>query len=318
MSAGGERPERHALESLIEQTLRRAGLRGAQRARVSRELRAHVEDALDGGIPLADVAADFGDPDVVGALIRQHPPVLRSRAADATIRVASTAATVLAIAAGIAYASTASRLGTFSQQRAGSDWLDTLASVARTKQHLLARLQHSRVDPASALAAIEDGVATASHLARQRDVFGHAVAASVSLGILETSSALAASDSLSDSERRRLSADLRELAEGQVMLDSSRERQWIDDVALRSFDSARRPIAHGLRAVQAMKGVRRPTLRARLLEPVLFADAEASRRRWIAMVTGHFDEARRAQVRFRDEIGPTLAQLDAPGSKLPR
>jgi hypothetical protein len=297
------------LDRIVERTLDSARLRGAQRDRVARELRAHLEDALGDGRSIEEIAADFGDPALVGALLRSHPPMVRSRASDAAIRVAVTAAAVASLVIGLTYASTAARLETFRQSSAPNAWLDTLAGIAQTRQYVLADLRGANGETKRALVAIHDAVASASELAHDVDVFSQAVAAQISMDVLDASSILASSD-LSESERLQLARELRMLRSTQVALDSTRENQWIAHIVRRSFDKRQRPTAQSLRIAQAMKGVRESTMRARLLEPVFFANTRSARRRWIAMVATHFASARRAQSRFRSRYASTLARIE--------
>ena len=308
-------PEIHALDALIEQTLRHARLRGTQRARVARELRAHVEDALDVGVPLAEIAAGFGDPEIVGSLIRRHPPVRRSRSLDAAVRAGCTAATVLGLALAFTYVQTASRLETFRRSSPPNSGLDSLARVAQTKRRIVAALDASRDETANALATIDTAVATARRLSRSVDLFEQAIGAEISLEVLDASNTIATRGALSDAERVHLATGLRSLVATGVPVDSTRERAWIAEVARRSFDGEHRPTAEGLRVAQAMKGVRRPTLRARLLEPLLFADSRSAHRRWTSMVGGHFADARRAHATFHDRIEATLETMHTQGQQ---
>ena len=299
------------LDSLVERIVDRAGLRGGQRDRVARELHAHLADAIDDGRSIEQVAADFGDPELVASLIRRNPPDRGLRARHTAFRVAATAATIASVVFGVTYALTASRLETFRRPQTSNAWLDTLASIARMRQNVSATVR-ANGETATALAAIDDAVASAILLAQHGDAFGQAVAAQLSTVALDAGTSLAANRSLTESERRRLSHCLRALRSNQIALDSSVEQHWIADIARRSFDDRDRPSARSLDVAKAMKGVRESTMRARLLEPVFFAGTESARRRWAAMVSSHFAEARRAQSRFRATYASTLASIETP------
>jgi hypothetical protein len=62
------------LSELISRCVEASGLAGAQRERFERELIAHVRDAVDAGRPLTRIVAEFGDPELTGALVRMHRP----------------------------------------------------------------------------------------------------------------------------------------------------------------------------------------------------------------------------------------------------
>ena len=83
------------LAECVDRCVRASGLRGATRAAVSRELVGHMHDALEAGRPVVQIVAEFGDPELAGALIgrsrRAHPLRRRVLAAIASLGAAAAA-----------------------------------------------------------------------------------------------------------------------------------------------------------------------------------------------------------------------------------
>jgi len=98
----------HLADAVVE----RSTLRGARRARLASDLHEHLEDALlDGRSPDA-IAATFGDPALVAALVRRSPPF-----AAGTHHIWRALAAGALVAASL-YGASAVRLGTFAREPA--------------------------------------------------------------------------------------------------------------------------------------------------------------------------------------------------------
>ena len=149
MSTRGELPRdvAHLVDAVVERSM----LRGARRARLAADLREHLEDALlDGRSPDA-IAATFGDPALVAALVRRSPPSLAG-----TRRLWRALAAGALVAASL-YGASAVRLGTFAREpalRFGTATDDGRAVV------YAARLAAARTDSATLRAWFHAAVRT--------------------------------------------------------------------------------------------------------------------------------------------------------------
>ena len=95
------------LGPLADEVIACSRLGGARRARLAADLREHLEDAVLAGHSSVSIARTFGDPALVGALVRRSPPPARSAG-----HLRLVAAACVLVAAG-AYGMSAARLGTF-------------------------------------------------------------------------------------------------------------------------------------------------------------------------------------------------------------
>lgn len=265
-----------SLERIVDRTVAASALRGSERRRVETDLRAHLLDALATGIPISDIVRDFGDPELSGALIRRSPPRLSRGARGA--RVAAVLATALFVAT---YCVTAARFESFAPaSHEGPAWLDSIATVARLAP--LARRSLGSAPSGADINARLAAIALATDAARQAatfdEAFGRLVAADVARDVVRAAAELLDDPQLANSTRHALGSQLTSLAAAVLSpLDSRDVVDWLDQVVQRSFDSNGRLIATGLRVAQAMKGVRHASMKARLLEPILFVNAGEAR-----------------------------------------
>jgi hypothetical protein len=139
----------HLADAVVE----RSALRGARRARLAADLREHLEDALlDGRSPDA-IAATFGDPALVAALVRRSPP-----SSTGTRRLWRALAGGALVAASL-YGASAVRLGTFAREPALRFGMATAADDGHAVVHA-ARLAAARADSAALRAWFHASVRT--------------------------------------------------------------------------------------------------------------------------------------------------------------
>jgi hypothetical protein len=267
------------LERIVERTAAASAQRGAARRRVESDLRELLLDALANGTSVSQIVRDYGDPELSGALIRRSPPD-RSLLASHVARAARVAAVLATLFFGATYAATAARFESFARESPpGAEWLDSIANVAKLApqaRRSLGATPHADID--AQRAAITPAIVAARRAATSGDPFGRLVAAGVARDIVRAVDTMLQNPRLSDATRRELGADLVSLS-GAVLppLDSAAVRDWLDRVMHLSFDANGRLTATGLRIAQAMKGVREASLGARVLEPILFVNAEDAR-----------------------------------------
>jgi hypothetical protein len=140
MSTGGELPRDVA--HLADEVVERSTLRGLRRARLAADLREHLEDALlDGHSPDA-IAARFGDPALVAALVRRSPP-----SAGGTRHLWRALAAGALVAASL-YGASAVRLGTFAREPALGFGVTTATGDGHAVVYA-ARLAAARTDSAA-------------------------------------------------------------------------------------------------------------------------------------------------------------------------
>ena len=270
----------HHARALVEETVARARLHGADRERVRDELESHCLDALDAGVPMSRVLAAYGDAELTARLIGRA----MHRSSRRTI-------TMLALASGVAacYMIAVARV--------------QMAPVpARTSDiEIEARLVADRVDRADTLlrGAREDGIVEsftiAAELRRRHTLWGELA----SVPLLERT--LAAADSFLPAARRvELVDSLRVLATDESLVPRRTIiSRVIPTMADRLFGANGRMDRGGLRMVQRTKGVTRPSIWAAALEPLYFARAlsrEEIRRDLVVLIDAriaHSDSAAR-------------------------
>jgi len=273
----------HEARAVVEATVARARLHGADRQRVRDELESHFLDALDAGVPLSRLLSAYGDAGVTARLIRrarrQSPP----RAVAAALALASALAACYMIAvARVQMAPVPARTGDI---------------------EIEARLVADRVDRADTLlrGVQEDGIVEsftiAAGLRRRRTLWGELA----SVPLLERT--LAAADSLLPGTRRAELVDsLRVLARDESLAPRRTIiSRVIPTMTDRLYGANGRMDRGGLRLVQRTKGVTRPSIWASVLEPLYFAPSlsrEDIRRDLVMLIDARIAHADSAALRL--------------------
>jgi hypothetical protein len=266
--------------ALVDATLAAAQLPGRDGDVVRRELESHFLDGMDAGVPLAELAARFGDPHVTGRLIRRARRK-RSRAAALALHLTAFAAACYVLAVARLHSAPAG---------------EPRPAIEREANEV-AQLAMEATRGLDTPVGVRAGFRVALAL-RERDSFW-GDAASAELLDRTMSAALVV---LPCAELERWRTELGERVEA----GSLRPRPALAEaaapvIAERVYGASGRADRGALRLMQRTKGVVEPATSARLLEPLYFAagrsrsDVRAGVDR---LVTERYARASRAALRL--------------------
>jgi predicted RNA-binding Zn ribbon-like protein len=258
------------LADAVRRTLRSAALSPEERLAVARELVAHLEDGLaDGHLP-DELLETFGDPELVGRMIRDARSPSWVRATRIGVRVGGSAAALFVVL----YAGAATRLYSGSPERpTPAATLHALAEAAAQEQRALDWLWTA----GNALASGERVAAVEAerHARALLDSLVDRPEPVVRLAAVFVAGELMALEPRGAEDPAPVRGGGRGEARTRVPeIDLDALGTWLDDYLGRVYagpDAEGRLTAAGLRTVRALKGSVGWAPRAVLFEPVYFA-----------------------------------------------